>query len=137
MSQASQKEGGAEACQESSSSPQARGRSPARPRGPKGGKGGAKQSGTHPVPEELNSLIPEGAAASANDAPKQASTRTPTPGRKGGKKPDKDKPCYNMLSMGSCRFGDSCRYSHDPEVIAQAKAQLEKGKGKGKDQSES
>ena len=78
-----------------------------------------------------------GATAGALDAPKPASARAPTPGRKGGKKEDKDKPCFNLLDKGECQFGDSCRYSHDPDVIARAKALREKGKGKGKSKDDS
>ncbi|KAF4729513.1 hypothetical protein FOZ62_011138, partial [Perkinsus olseni] len=30
----------------------------------------------------------------------------------------KHKPCYNMQRTGFCRFGDRCKYSHDPAILA-------------------
>ena len=51
--------------------------------------------------------------------------------------------CHEMRDKNTCRFGDSCRYSHDPQTLKEARkaaksslpdaAPLEaKGKGKGK-----
>ena len=31
---------------------------------------------------------------------------------------DKDKPCFTKQNTGKCDFGDRCRYSHDPSVLA-------------------
>jgi hypothetical protein len=33
--------------------------------------------------------------------------------------------CFNMRDRGNCRFGDNCHHSHDPEVIATARAAQE------------
>ena len=119
----------AEQAQDQPQPAQERGRSPPRPRGRKGEKGGQGDPDGGAVPEA--SLMPEGVFASS----KSAAQRAPTPGRKGGKIPDKDKPCFELLHKGVCNF-NPCRYSHDPDVIARAKAILEKGgKGKGKDKS--
>ena len=42
--------------------------------------------------------------------------------------PAKWKPCWDEAKgKGECKFGDSCRFSHDPQVLKE----FNKGKGKG------
>ena len=42
----------------------------------------------------------------------------------------KGKGCFNM-AMGNCKFGQNCKFSHDPKLVAAAKETLANSPAKG------
>ena len=71
---------------------------------------------------------------------KNARPRSPTPPRQSQKS---EVVCRNMVSDGTCRFGDRCDFNHDSKAVAAAKAAgpqakaSPKGKAKGKPKAKS
>ena len=48
-----------------------------------------------------------------------------------GSVPNKEKPCFAQ-GQGVCKYGAECNFSHDPAVLARAKAAKSKAKAKAK-----
>ena len=40
--------------------------------------------------------------------------------------PKKKKPCFSMLSKGTCRFGDKCSFSHDKDFLSTVRKERKK-----------